>query len=44
MLKQARKNGGAGAGWAAAPSLQIFAKVDLLPIENNSGKKKATKM
>ena len=44
MLTPARRNRGAGAGWAAAPSTQIFAKVNHLPIENNSEKKKVTKI
>ena len=44
MLTPARRNRGVGAGWAAAPSTQIFAKVNHLPIENNSEKKKVTKI
>ena len=44
MLTQARGNRGAGSGLAAAPSLQIFANVELLPMENNNEKKKVTKI
>ena len=39
MTMQARRNRG---GWGAAAP-QIFAKVDLLPIDNNSEKKKGAK-
>ena len=35
--------GGGGGGRAAAPPPQIFAKVDLLPIENDGKKKKGAK-
>ena len=43
MLAQAHRNQGGGGVVLGAATPQIFAKVDLLPVENDSEKKKVAK-